>query len=151
MQVQSLLSETYIAQQHMGEHTKKQFVKTEARKRYTWRERLWASPLVRSSVKMQLSHLCRPFLPGLFFTLGQLFFFFFHPWPTLGPSQTCMCNLFPRWIPVQRPMGSCLHHILWAGIPSFLTPKEPFWPHEMSPLPQGWEIYDFLILCLSKV
>ena len=34
---------------------------------------------------------------GSLLTLGQLSSFFFHLWPALGPSPTCMCNFFPRW------------------------------------------------------
>ena len=60
------------AQQQVGQHREKWFVKTEARQRCTpgEKERVWVSPLVRRSVvKRWLSHLYRTVLPPS----GQLF------------------------------------------------------------------------------
>ena len=44
-------------------------------------------------------------------------------------------------------VGGCAwHHILWGDAPSISTSKEPFWACVVSPLPQGWKVYDLLIL-----
>lgn len=36
------------------------------------------------------------------------------------------------------------HHLLWGGAPSFFTTREPVCA--MSPLSQGWEVSDLLVL-----
>ena len=54
--------------------------------------KVWVKPLTQSSSSQSL------------FTCGQIFSFFFHPQPVLGPFPTCMCNCIPRWILAQRPM-----------------------------------------------
>ena len=75
----SLLLET----QHKWESTQRNcLVKTEARQKYTPREKgLWSSSLMkRRAVKRRLNHLYRAVLPGVFFffNFGQLSGFFFH-------------------------------------------------------------------------
>ena len=47
--------------------------------------------------------------------------------------------------------GGPWHHLLWGSAPSFLTPEEPFCACAVSPLPQGWEICDLLILYSNRV
>ena len=58
---------------------------------HTHKEKVWASPLVRrSTVKRKISHWHRSVLLGRL-PSDQLSGFFFHTWPTLGPSPgVCM-------------------------------------------------------------
>ena len=61
---------------------------------------------------------------GSLFVSNQLSDFFFHTWPTLRPSLTCLCKLFPRWIPARRPM-EYYHHIYGMVLPP-LVPQGVF-------------------------
>ena len=63
---------------------------------------------------------------GYLFTFGQLHGFFFHTWLTLGPSPTCMCNSFSKYIPAQWPIGWPWHHIWWSDKLLLLIPKGAF-------------------------
>ena len=94
---------------------------------YTQRERLWASPQVRrSAVESQLSHLYKAVLLSLYLPFGQLSGFFFHTWPVLGPSLTCVGNIFSRWISAQRPMGSHISITYCGAVPSPFDPQGAF-------------------------
>ena len=55
-------------------------------------------------------------------------------------------QFFQRWIADQRPMGLHISITYYGVVPSPFDPKEPFCTCEMSLLPQGWGIYDLLIL-----
>ena len=60
---------------------------------HTHKERVWVSLLVRSAVKRGSSHLYKAVLLGLCLPSGQLSGFFFHTWPTLGPSHKVHTHL----------------------------------------------------------
>ena len=114
---------------------------------HTQRGSVWTSPLVRrSTVKRCFTHLHRAVLSGLYLPFGQLFGFFFHTWPALESSPTCMHKFFPRKIPAQSSMGSHIS-ITYYGM---VTSKEPFCICEISHLPQGGGTCDLLILTQTR-
>ena len=83
---------------------------------HPWRERVWASPLVRRrAVKRWLSHLYTSVLPVLSLPSGQLSGFFFYTWsrPTLGPSLGCVHTPQPRWISKWRLLGGARLITAW--------------------------------------
>ena len=91
---------------------------------YPQRERVWAFPQVRrSALKRQLSNLYKAVLRGLYLPFGQLSGFFFHTWPVLGPSPTCVGNIFSRWISAQRPMGLHISITYYGAVPSAFDPQ----------------------------
>ena len=123
----------------MGEDTEKWvFLLREKQGRDAHPERKGVSILlVRSAVKRQLSHLRRSVFPDLCLQVGNYPHFFFHIWPTLGPSSECTCLLSEG--------GSWSEDFceeqdsLWSGvIPWLLTPKEPFCTCVASPLSPKW-------------
>ena len=68
----------------------------------------------RSTVKTGLSHLCRSVLLVLCLPLGQLPAFFFHTWPTLGPSPGCAHSPQPTWVWKWRLLGGVRLIIAWC-------------------------------------
>ena len=91
---------------------------------------------------------------------GQSFQVFVCLWPIiwfLSPHltsprtlPTVHVQLFSKMDSSPEAYGGPWRHILWGGAPSFLTPKESFCTHAMSPLPQGWEICDLWIYYSNK-
>ena len=78
-------------------------------------EKMWASPLVRrSTVKRQLNHLHMAVLPGLCLPSGQLSDFFFHTWPSLGPSLGCVYTSQSRWVSKWRLLGGARLIMAWC-------------------------------------
>ena len=47
--------------------------------------------------------------------------------------------------------GGPWHYLLWVGASSFWTPKESFCTCAVSPLPQGWEMWDLLIFYSNRI
>ena len=75
-------------------------------------------PLVRRSpIRRRLSHLYTSVLPHLCLPSGQLFGFFLHTWPTLGPCPWCPHNPQPIWISKWRLLGEAI-----LFIPTFDPP-----------------------------
>ena len=109
----------------VGEHTEKVcLVEIEARQKcYPEKNSVGILPVRRSAVKKQLHHLYRSVLLGLCLSSGQLSSFFFHTWPTLGPSpRVCARTLQPRWILKWRLLGGARLIMAWHYP---LTHKEP--------------------------
>ena len=112
---------------------------------HTWRERIWASALMRrsavksevrdahperswvrrSAVKKWYKSLTQDIPSRSLFTFVWLSCFFLHTWLVLGPSPRCVCNFFLRWIPPQKPMGTYPYY--GVGPPPFSTPKKTSW------------------------
>ena len=81
---------------------------------HIWRERVWASSLMRrSAVNMQLNHLCRSVLPGLCLPSGNRLVF--SPLANLfqDPLPRCACTSQPRWISMQRHLGEARFIVAW--------------------------------------
>ena len=60
-------------------------------------------------------------------------------------------QLFSKVDSSPEGFGGPWHRLFWGGASSFLTPKEPCCACAVSPLPQGWEICDLLMLYSNKV
>ena len=131
----------------VGEHTEKVcLVEIEARQKcYPEKNSVGILPVRRSAVKKQLHHLYRSVLLGLCLSSGQLSSFFFHTWPTLGPSpRVCACTLQPRWILKWRLLGGARLIMAWS-YPLTFDSKGPFCTCVVSPL--SFTQTRFLPLC----
>ena len=112
----------------VGEHTEKVcLVEIEARQKcYPEKNSVGILPVRRSAVKKRLHPLYRTVLLGLCLSSGQLSSFFFHTWPTLGPSpRVCACTLQPRWILKWRLLGGARLIMTW-NYPLTFDSKELF-------------------------
>ena len=152
--MQSLLLET----QHKWESKRERvcLYKVEARQRCTPGEKCCGRPPHEEGYRKEAGKsVAYSSSSGSLFNFGQLSVFWVPPppryiWPALGPSPTCMHKLLfqDRF----QPRG------WWGslGITYYGMSPSPFWPPRslsahVSPLPQGWEICDLLILYSNRV
>ena len=57
---------------------------------------------------------------GFCLPLTNYLVLFFSTWPDPGPSQICVTNFWPRWIPKQSMVGRWCRLMAWCSL--------PFWP-----------------------
>ena len=79
----------------------------------------------RRAVKKRLHHLYRSVLLDLCLSSGQLSSFFFHTWPTLGPSPGCAPSPQPTWVWKWRLLGGARLIMTW-NFPLTFNSKELF-------------------------
>ena len=109
---------------------------------HTWRESVCVGVLPKEECSTEV---VKSFLldsSGLLLTFGQLSGFFFHTWPTLAPSPTCVCNFFSKLdSSPETYVGALASHIMgWC--PLLFDPQGAFlhlW--NVSLAPRMWNIW----------